>query len=57
MDFLPGYKTKIAVILMVVLSGLKAAGIIDEAVFQALVTIASALGIWGVYNKVNRVSE
>ena len=44
-SFLPGYKTYLTAGILVVLSGLKSQGIIDDQVYQALLGISVALGL------------
>lgn len=48
MNFLNGYKTYIAAALVIVLSGLKATGKIDENTFQILIGLAGSLGLIGL---------
>lgn len=51
---LNGYKTKIAVVLLFVLGGLKAVGVLDEQTFQTLSTFAAGLGLYGLRDAVER---
>jgi len=45
MKFLSGKKTYLTAVVMVVLSGLKASGYIDEATYQLLMGVAGACGL------------
>ena len=46
MNALSGYKTYIIAGLVIIVTGLKGAGIIDDAMFQSIVTILGAFGLW-----------
>ena len=52
--FLSGKKTYIAAVILVVLSGLKAQGYIDEATFQVATATMGALGLAALRAGVNK---
>lgn len=61
MNFLKGYKTYIIAILMIILSGVKAQGYIDDQTYQIILTLLSGLGLAalraGVKNSVRGTDE
>ena len=53
-DFLAGYKTYLSILIAVVLVGLRSLDYIDESSFEILLTLAGALGLYGVRKAIDR---
>lgn len=53
-QYTQGYKTKIAVVVLVVLAGLKSLGYIDAETTKILALVAEALLGYGIYDKLQR---